>query len=93
MSKIEYTAQTFTDFLKSNISNNKFKDIINIIDYFNASQGGCACSRGRRTQAFYDIFNNKIINLDISTVEEIKKITNSSEIIFKNEANIILKQF
>jgi len=93
MNKTEFTANSFTEFLRSNISNENLRDLVQIIDYFNASQGGCSCSRGRRTQAFYDIYNNKIININISVVEEIKKITNSSEIIFKNEANAIIKQF
>lgn len=93
MTKIEFTAQSFTEFLRSNISNKNLVDLIQIIDYFNAAQGGCSCSRGRRTQAFYDVFNSKISNINISTVQEIKRITNSSEIIFKNEANTIIKQF
>lgn len=93
MKKIEFIVQTFVDFLHKNISNEKFKDLVVLIDYYNAAQGGCSCNRNKRVKAMNDIFNDKISNLDPLVVEEIKKITNSSEIIFYNELGIIFKQF
>lgn len=93
MKRTEFVVQTFVDFLKTNISNQKLRDLIVIIDYFNGAQGGCSCNRERRIKAMNDIFNNKILNLDTSAIEEIKKNTNSTEIIFYNELGIILKQF
>lgn len=93
MKKTEFIVQTFVDFLNKNISNEKLKDLVVLIDYFNGAQGGCSCSRGKRIQAMNDIFNNKISNLDPLVAEEIKKITDSSEIIFYNDLGIIFKQF
>ena len=93
MKKTEFIVQTFADFLNKNIANEKFKGLAVIIDYFNGAQGGCGCNRGKRIQAMNDIFNNKILNLDTATAEEIKNITNSTEIIFYNDLGIIIKQF
>ena len=95
MKTIEFKIiKDFVDFLNKNIANEKIKDLIPIIDYYNGSLGGCGCSRGRREQALRDVFNSKILNLNIETIQELKLLTDSDIIIFyKNETDEILKQF
>lgn len=88
------TIKDFVDFLHKNISNEKLKDLMLIIDYYSGSLGGCECNRGKRQQALKDIFNAKILNIKEETAQEIKLLTSSDVLIFyKNDSNEILKEF
>lgn len=88
------TIKDFVDFLNKNIANEKLKELMLIIDYYNGSLGGCGCNRGRRVQALNDIFDVRILNLSIEAIQEMKTLTNSDIIIFyKNETDQILRQF
>jgi len=93
MEKIEFTVQNFIEFLKKYLINDKFSDLIIIIDYANAAQGGCSCNRSKREKALHDIYKDKILNLNIEVIEEIKNLNNVKEVIFYDQSNNILKQF
>jgi hypothetical protein len=87
------TIKDFVDFINKNIGNEKLQDLMVIIDYYNASLGGCGCSRGKRQQVLNDIFNCKILNINEEAIQEIKLLTDSNIVIFYKNDNGILKQF
>jgi hypothetical protein len=88
------TIKEFVDFVHKNIANEKLHDLVVIIDYYNGSLGGCGCSRNQRVKASIDIYNDKVLNLNTDTAQEIKRLTDSDILVFyKDNTQEILKQF
>lgn len=95
MNTVEFkNAEDFVSFLKVNIANEKIRELIPIIDYFNGINQGCACKRNDRINIFNSYYENKILNVQEYTIKEIKSILTANAIIFyKNTSKEILKQF
>lgn len=95
MKTVEFkNAENFVSFLKTNIANAKIRELIPIIDHFNGINQGCGCKRNERISIFKSYYENKIINIQIDVINEIKSVLGADILIFnKNDSSEILKQF
>jgi len=88
------SVENFISFLKTNIANEKIKELIPIIDHYHGISQGCGCKRNERINIFKSYYENKILNLSCDIVKEIKSIFPADTIIFyKYESEEVLKQF